>query len=130
MRERCAAVWGVTLTIPTNAGHSIGTLYLTIAGIILYVVLRGVGLDEVTFGQALGVFFLSLAAFLISPLSVGMMEVRGVAALVVVGVDEPSAVGAMLIYRVLRTGFPLALALLGLTVLRRDVRAALRERAT
>lgn len=125
-RAGTAALWRPRVLA---AQGILGALYLTIAGVILYVVLRGVGLGEVTPGQALGVFFFSLAAFLISPLSVGMMEVSGVTALVVVGVDEPTAVGAMLIYRVLRTGFPLALALLGLAVLHRDVRAALRERA-
>lgn len=106
----------------------LGALYLTVAGIVLYVVLRSLGIGHVTVWQALGVFFFSLAFFLISPVSVGMIEVSGVAALVVVGVNEPSAVGAMLIYRVLRTGFPLAIACVGLVVLHDEVRAAFRER--
>jgi uncharacterized membrane protein YbhN (UPF0104 family) len=38
------------------------------------------------------------------------------------------AAGAMLIYRLLRTGFPLAIALVGLVILHDEVRAALRER--
>jgi uncharacterized membrane protein YbhN (UPF0104 family) len=74
------------------------------------------------------VFSFSLAFFLLSPVSVGMLEVSGVAALVVVGDDEPSAVGAMLIYRLLRTGFPLAIALAGLVNIMQEVKAALRER--
>ena len=71
---------------------------------------------------------ISLAFFPLSPVSVGMIEVSGVAALVVLGVDEPSAVAAMLIYRMLRSGFPLAIALVGLGILHVEVRAALRER--
>ena len=106
----------------------LGALYLTVAGTVLYVVLRSLGMGQVTLGQALGVYFFSLAFFLISPVSVGMLEVSGVAALVVVGVDEPSGVGAMLIYHLLRTAFPLAIALAGLVILRDEVRAALRER--
>jgi uncharacterized membrane protein YbhN (UPF0104 family) len=65
---------------------------------------------------------------MLSPVSVGMLEVSGVAALVVVGMDEPAAAGAMLTYRMLRTGFPLAIALVGLAILHDEVRAALRER--
>lgn len=106
----------------------LGALHLTVAGIILFVVLRSLGIGQVTVWQALGVFFFSMAIFLISPVSVGLIEVSGVAALVVVGVGEPAAVGVMLLYRVLRTVLPLAIAFVGLAMLHAEVRAALRER--
>lgn len=106
----------------------LGALYLIVAGTTLFSVLRSLGIGHVTLWQTLGAFFFSLGFFLISPISVGMIEVSGVAALVVVGVSEPAAVGAMLVYRVLRTGFPLAIALVGLAILHREVRTALRER--
>jgi uncharacterized membrane protein YbhN (UPF0104 family) len=124
-RAGAAALWHPRVLA---AQAALGALYLLAAGTTLYAVLRGLGLAQVTLWQALAVFFFSLAFFLISPVSVGMIEVSGVAALVVVGVREPDAVGAMLAYRVLRTGFPLAIALAGLAVLHREVRAALRER--
>lgn len=106
----------------------LGALYLSVAGTTLFVVLRSLGLDQVSFVQALGAYFFSLTVFLLSPVSVGMIEVSGVAALVVVSVEEPAAVGVMLLYRVLRTVFPLTIAVLGLAVLHSEVRAVLRER--
>jgi uncharacterized membrane protein YbhN (UPF0104 family) len=124
-RAGAVALWRPRVLVVQSI---LGALYLTVAGTVLYVVLRSLGIGHVTFWQALGVYFFSLAFFLLSPVSVGMIEVSGVAALVVVGVDEPAAVGAMLLYRLLRTGFPLAIAVVGLAILHREVRAALRER--
>lgn len=107
----------------------LGAGYLIVSGTVLFVVLRSLGLDHVSYLQVLGAFFFSLAAFLISPISVGLIEVSGVAALVVVGVEEPAAVGVMLLFRVLRTVFPLAIACAGLAVLHAEVRPMLRGRS-
>jgi uncharacterized membrane protein YbhN (UPF0104 family) len=56
-------------------------------------------------------------------------EVGGVTALLVIGVDAPAAVGAMLLMRMLSIGTALVIALATIVVVRDGFRALLRERA-
>ena len=125
-RTGAVALWHPRVLVVQS---TLGALYLIVGGAALYLVVQGLGISHVTVWQALAVYFFSLAFHLISPTSmdIGVIELGGVAALVAVGVAEASAVGAMLIYRVLRIGFPLAIALVGLAILHDELRAALRE---
>jgi glycosyltransferase 2 family protein len=107
---------------------SLGSMYLAIAGIALYVVIRGLGLNSVSLWQAWAVYFFSLAVGLIFPLPVdiGVTEISGVGALVAIGVDRSYAVGIMLINRVLSIGASVAIALIVVVVLHDEFRATLR----
>ena len=109
----------------------LGALYLIVAGTVLYLVVRGLGIGHVSLWEALAVYFFGLGFALISPipLDIGVLEVSGVGALLAVGVSEPDAVGVMLLNRALRTATPLAIALVVVVILRDEVRAALRERS-
>src|SRR5262249_56161750 len=53
--------------------------YLTVAGIGLYCIIRGVGLTQIPLNQALAVYFLSLAVGLLVPIPVdfGLIELSG-----------------------------------------------------
>ena len=112
-------------------GGALGTIYLVLGGSALYLVLRGLGIDSVSWWEVLAVYFFTLAVALIFPLPVdiGVDEVGGVAALLVIGVDAPAAVGAMLLMRMLSIGTALVIALATIVVVRDEFRALLRERA-
>lgn len=105
--------------------------YLLIAGVALYIVVRGLGIGTVSLWQALAVYFFSLAFSLIFPLPVdiGVLEVSAVGAFLAVGVSRNSAVGAVLINRVLSLGSAIAIALIAMIVLHGEFRAALRPHA-
>lgn len=106
--------------------------YLMIAGAALFIVVRGLDIGTVTFWQVLSVYFFSLAFSLIFPLPVdiGVIEVSAVGAFLAVGVSKNSAVGAVLINRVLSIGSAFAIALIVLIVLHGEFRAALRPQAS
>src|SRR5256886_16428962 len=84
-------------------GGLFGALYLGLRGSALYLVLRGLGIDSVSWWQVLAVYFFTLAVALIAPLPVdiGVDEVGGVAAFLVIGVDASVAISAMLLMRML-----------------------------
>ena len=112
-------------------GGLLGALYLILGGSALYLVLRGLGIESVSWWEVLAVYFFTLAVALIVPLPVdiGVDEVGGVAALLVIGVDAPAAVGAMLLMRMLSIGTALVIALATIVVVRDEFWALLRERA-
>ena len=109
----------------------LGALYLILGGSALYLVLRGLGIDSVSWWEVLAVYFFSLAVALIVPLPVdiGVTEVGGVAAFLVIGVDASVAISAMLLMRMLSIGTALVIALATIVVVRDEFRALLRERA-
>lgn len=109
----------------------LGALYLSVAGTVLYLVVRGPGIGHVSVWEAPAVYFFGLGFALISPipLDIGVLEVSGVGALLAVGVSEPDAVGVMLLNRALRTATPLVMALAVFVLLRDELRAALWERS-
>jgi uncharacterized membrane protein YbhN (UPF0104 family) len=110
---------------------SLGALYLVLGGTTLYCVLRGLGVTAVSWNQVLAVYFFSLAFALIVPLPVdiGVTELGGVAALLVIGVAKAPAVSALLLMRALSLGTAVAIALVTIAVMRDELRALLRERA-
>jgi len=105
-------------------------VYLVIAGIGLHVITHGLGLGNVTLGQALAVYFFSLAIGLIIPIpmDIGLTEFGGVGALLVIGVNRNAAVGVMLLNRVLSIVAALLIALVAMAFLRDELRAVLRDR--
>lgn len=108
----------------------LAALYLIVAGGILYVVLDGLGWHKTSFGDVLAVYFFSLAIALIFPLpaDVGVTELSGVGAFLVVGVDRDTAISAMLINRVLSIGFSIVIAGIVSAVLRDELAKALQGR--
>jgi uncharacterized membrane protein YbhN (UPF0104 family) len=109
----------------------LGAIYLFVAGVGLYVVVIGLRVANVSFGEALAVYFFSLAFSLIFPLpiDIGVTEISGTGAFIAVGADKNAAVSAMLINRVLSIGASLAIALIAMVVLRDELRAALQHRS-
>ncbi len=105
-------------------------IYLVIAGVGLHVIMHGLGLGGVTLGQALAVYFFSLAIGLIIPIPVdiGLTELGGVGALLVIGANRNTAVGVMLLNRVLSIVAAFLIALVAAAFLRDELRAVLRNR--
>lgn len=102
--------------------------YVAMAGIGLYLIARGLGLDTLSIQEALSVHSFSLAFALIepSPMDLGVIEAGGVGALLAVSAPIDLAISMMLIQRVLNTGVSLVIAGAGMVVLRRELRAAMR----
>ena len=93
-------------------GYLLATAYLVAAGAAFYLVLLGLGVNNVSLGQALAVYFFSLALGLIIPIPVdlGIIELTGVGALLALGVERNAAITAMLLFRVLSLGASVAIA--------------------
>ncbi len=109
---------------------ALGAIYLVVAGFGLYVIAQGLGIGGVTVGEALAVYFFSLAIGLIIPIPVdiGLTEVSGIGALIAVGVGRNGAVSVMLLNRVLSTLAALVIALIAASFMREEFRAVLRDR--
>jgi uncharacterized membrane protein YbhN (UPF0104 family) len=112
-------------------GGLLGALYLVLAASVLYLVLRGLGVDSVSWWQVLAVYLFSLAFALIFPLpvDVGVTELGGVGAFLAIGVLRSQAVSAVLLARVLSLGAAIVIALVTMAVMRDEVRALLGSRA-
>lgn len=106
---------------------ALSVTYLTIAGAALYMVLLGLHVRHISFFAALGVYFFSLAIALIVPLPVdfGAVEISGTGALLAFGLSKSTAVGTMLIHRVLSLSSALVIALAGMIVYHDELRTAL-----
>jgi uncharacterized membrane protein YbhN (UPF0104 family) len=107
---------------------ALSALYLALAAVGLYVILHGLGADQITLAEALGVYAVSLAVGLLAPLpfDLGLIELSGVGALLACGVPASTAVSAMLLQRVLSGAVALLVAGSTATVFARERRAALR----
>lgn len=110
--------------------YGLAAIYVVTGGGILYVVLAGLGWHSTSFGDVLAVYFFSLAFGLIFPLPVdiGVTELSGVGAFLVVGVDRDTAISAMLVNRVLTTGFSIVIGIIVFAVLHDELRKALHAR--
>ncbi len=108
----------------------LSAVYLILAGAALYIVVRGLGIGAASFWQVLAVYFFSLAFSLIFPLPVdiGVLEVSAVGAFLAIGVDRNSAVGIVLINRLLSIGSAIVIALVAMSVLHGEFRAAFSRR--
>lgn len=110
-----------------GAASLLGAVYMLLGAAALYLVVRGLGLGSVTFGQAVAVYLFSLVVGLIVPIpiDVGTLEAGGVVAFVAMGVGPSDAVAVMLINRVLTVGAASALAVLAIVALPGEVRAVI-----
>ena len=108
-------------------GGLLGALYLVLGGSALFVVLRGLGVGTLSWSQVLAVYFFSLAFALIfpSPVDVGVTEVGGLTAFLVLGVDRSAAISALLFLRVATFSVALGIGLVSLVVLHDQTRALL-----
>jgi len=113
-----------TLALATG----LSALYLVIAALGLFVIALGLHI-QVSFTQTLSVYLLSLAISLIFPLPVdiGVLEISMLGAFAAVGVNRNAGLGASLLNRILSIGASMALAVVALAILNRELRAALRS---
>lgn len=107
-----------------------GAIYLTLAGLGLYVITLGLGIQHLAISQALAAYFFALAIGLLVliPVDVGLIEMGGIAALLAFGVGRSAAVSTMLLFRVLSLAASLLISALAMVVLRDELRRALRSR--
>lgn len=112
-------------TLALAAGLS--ALYLVIAAVGLFVIALGLHI-QVSFTQTLSVYLLSLAISLIFPLPVdiGVLEISMLGAFAAVGVNRNAGLGASLLNRILSIGASIVITAIALTILNRELRAALR----
>jgi uncharacterized membrane protein YbhN (UPF0104 family) len=105
----------------------LGLIYVTIAGLALFLVVQGLG-GGLSIPAVLAVYYFSLAFSLIFPLpmDIGVAELSGVGAFAALGYDRSHAVGSMLVNRAVSLGSALAIAMVVVLVLRDELRLALR----
>jgi uncharacterized membrane protein YbhN (UPF0104 family) len=113
------------------AAVPLGALYLLLGSSTLYLVLRGLSMDSVSWDHVLAVYFFSLAAGLILPLpiDIGVTEVGAVGAFLAIGVGKSDAVSAVLLLRMFTLGVAQVMALGTIAVLRREVGVVLGVRS-
>ena len=109
-REGAAAlsrprVMGITLLLTLA--------YVILAGAGLYIVVRGLGITQVSFWQAVAVNCFGLAFYVI----LGSLEAAEVGAFIGIGMNKSAAVSAILVARGLSVGGTLVMAVLVLAVL-------------
>jgi uncharacterized membrane protein YbhN (UPF0104 family) len=126
LREGAARLWRLRVIL---VGLLVCTVYISLAGVGLYIIAWGLGLDTISVSTAIAVYSFSLAFALIepSPVDLGIIELGGVGAFLAIGVSPDLAISIMLIQRVLSTGVSLAVAALGMVVLRHELAEALRS---
>lgn len=104
--------------------------YLVLAGLGLYVIARGLNITGISVGDALSVYFFSLAMGLIIPIPVdiGVIELTGLGAFMAVGVGRNAALGAVLVNRVLSIAASLLIAFIVVAVLHKEAPALFKRR--
>jgi uncharacterized protein (TIRG00374 family) len=107
---------------------ALGVVYLVVAGTGLYLVVLGLGVSGISYGEALAVYFFSLAFSLIFPLPVdiGVLELSATGAWLAVGLGRTVAVSIALTFRVLSLASSLLIAVIGMAVLHNGLRRVLR----
>ncbi|MGZ3585401.1 MAG: lysylphosphatidylglycerol synthase transmembrane domain-containing protein [Ktedonobacterales bacterium] len=108
----------------------LSAMYLSAAAIGLYVLARGAGAGDISLGEAMAVYFFSLAVGLIVPipLDIGLIEFSGIGAFLAIGVGRDVAIGVMLLNRILSLGAATLIAVIVMLCLPGELRAALRGR--
>lgn len=102
---------------------ALSAAYLTVAGMGMYCIVRGVGLGQLSLPQALAVYFFSLAVGLLVPIPVdfGLIELSGAGALTALAVGRSAALSVMLLNRVLSIAVTSALGIGVALLLHREV---------
>lgn len=84
-------------------GFGLAVLYLAAAGTQYYIVIRALGVDNVSYRHALSAYLFGLGVGLILPVptDIGVQELTGLGALRALGVDASKAVAIVLVFRIL-----------------------------
>lgn len=103
---------------------ALSAVYQVLAGAALFVVVRALGDQSVSFTQALAVYLFSLAFSLIFPLPIdfGVIEVSGLGAFLAVGVARNTALGAVFANRILSILSSVVIAAVVVAFLRSEIR--------
>ncbi len=103
---------------------ALSIVYLLMGGAALFVVVRALGDQQLSFSQALAVYLFSLAFSLIFPLPIdfGVLEVSGVGAFLAVGAARNTAFGAVFANRILNTLSAIVIAAVVVAFLHGEVR--------
>lgn len=106
----------------------LSAMYLSAAAVGLYVLAKGAGADDISLGEAMAVYFFSLAIGLIVPIPVdiGLIEFSGIGAFLAIGVGRDIAIGIMLLNRILSLIAATLIAIIVMLCLPGELRAALR----
>lgn len=106
----------------------LSAMYLSAAAVGLYVLAKGAGASDISVGEAMAVYFFSLAIGLIIPIPVdiGLIEFSGIGAFLAIGVGRDIAIGVMLLNRILSLTAATLIAILVMLCLPGELRAALR----
>ncbi|MGI8915814.1 MAG: lysylphosphatidylglycerol synthase transmembrane domain-containing protein [Chloroflexota bacterium] len=109
----------------------LGACYVVLGGSVLFLVVRGLGFDSVSYGEVVAVYCFSVAFALIFPLPVdiGVYEASGTGAFLAVGLSRSDAVSAMVLTRLLTSGTAVVVALVAIIVLRDQIPAILHDRS-
>lgn len=99
--------------------------YLVLGGAALYVAVVGLGIPNVSFPEALSVYFFSLAVALMLPIpiDIGVIEISGLGAFLAIGVSRDAGLGAVLANRILSILASIAIAAVIVLILRKEARA-------
>lgn len=106
----------------------LSAMYLSAAAVGLYVLAKGAGASDTSIGEAMAVYFFSLAVGLIIPIPVdiGLIEFSGIGAFLAIGVGRDIAIGVMLLNRILSLSAATLIAVIVMLCLPGELRAALR----
>lgn len=103
-------------------------LYISCAGVGLLVLAIGLGINNVSWWQFIGIYAFTMTVGLLMPLPIdlGVIEVSGVGALLACGVSQEVAVALMLLNRILNLGSAIAIAALSTMFFRDELQRAVR----
>ena len=111
-------------------GFVLAVVYLAAAGTQYYVVIRGLGIGNVSYWHAVSAYLFGLGVGLIMPVptDIGIQELSGLGALSALGIDETRAVAIVIIFRILNLVSSILIAAGTFVVLHKELAEALSSR--
>ena len=108
----------------------LAVFYLAVAGTQYYVIVRALGIGNLSIWHAIGAYLFGLGAGLILPVptDIGVQEITGVGALHALSVSVTQAVSITIIFRILNLVTAIVVAMITFAVLRQEFREALSSR--
>ena len=113
------------------AGFGLAVVYLAAAGTEYYIVIRAIGINNVSFFHAVAAYLFGLGVGLILPVptDIGVQEITGVGALRALGVEITQAVSVTVLYRILSLVSSLLIAVITFALLHKELGEAMANRA-
>ena len=110
-------------------GFLLTALYLPAGGTAYFIIMQALGVDQVSYWQALSAYLFALSSGLILPVptEVGVAELTGLGALHALGVETTTAVTVVLMFRLLLVISSILIAAVTFLLLRREFAALLSE---